>query len=147
MASLLHTCFSFKVCVVDWQGVSLCVEHPVVQGQHIIFTEQKIEVPGAIRQGWEGRRRTKGRLKKPKWDSKHVQESTASRTVMGPPLASAAMVYGDRFLACLPHSLAESYHPWGKCSKMGWASVLSHSTLALATSKRKSTPRGSKFKS
>lgn len=41
-ASGLHCCF--KVRVVDGQGMSLGVEHPILQGQHIIFTEQKIEV-------------------------------------------------------------------------------------------------------
>lgn len=44
-ASGLPCCF--KVRVVDGQGVSLGVEHPVLQGQHVIFTEQKIEVPAA----------------------------------------------------------------------------------------------------
>lgn len=34
-----------KVRVVDGQGMSLGVEHPILQGQHIIFREQKIEVP------------------------------------------------------------------------------------------------------
>lgn len=48
----LHCCF--KVCVVDGQGMSLGVEHPVLQGQHIIFTEQKIEVPGATGEGHGG---------------------------------------------------------------------------------------------
>lgn len=62
MASLLHACFSFKVWVVDWQGVSLCVEHPVIQRQHVIFTEQKIEVPAAIRA--RGRRWTQRQIKR-----------------------------------------------------------------------------------
>lgn len=51
-ASGLHCCF--KVCVVDGQGMSLGVEHPILQGQHIIFTEQKIEVPGATGEGHRG---------------------------------------------------------------------------------------------
>lgn len=124
MASLLHACFSFEVWVVDWQGVSLCVEHPVVQRQHVIFTEQKIEVPAAIRA--RGKKMdTKGDQKKLRWDSKHAQESQA---VMGLLLASAPITHGDRFPDSPLRSLAENCHPWRKHSKMLWAYVLSHPT-------------------
>lgn len=51
-ASGLHCCF--KVRVVDGQGMSLGVEHPILQGQHIVFREQKIEVPEARERDTQG---------------------------------------------------------------------------------------------
>lgn len=31
--------------MIHGEGVGLCVEHPVFQGEHVIFREQKIEIP------------------------------------------------------------------------------------------------------
>lgn len=42
---LLHACLEDKFCVVHRQRVSFSVEHPVLEGEHIIFREQKIEIP------------------------------------------------------------------------------------------------------
>ena len=115
--------------MVDWQGVSLCVEHPVVQGQHVIFTEQKIEVPGAIRQGWAGRRWTQRDIKGNSSGTPSTHKQALSAGLRWRlPLASAATVYGDTFPDSLPHSPAGNYHPWGKGGKTGWASALSRPT-------------------
>lgn len=38
--------------MVHREGVGLCVEHPVFQGEHVIFREQKIEIP--VTPGREG---------------------------------------------------------------------------------------------
>uniref|UniRef100_A0A2D4M8K3 Uncharacterized protein n=1 Tax=Micrurus spixii TaxID=129469 RepID=A0A2D4M8K3_9SAUR len=41
---LLHACLQDKVCVIHRQRVSFSVEHPVLEGEHVIFREQKIEI-------------------------------------------------------------------------------------------------------
>lgn len=37
--------------MIHGEGVGLCVEHPVFQGEHVIFREQKIEIPVPPGQG------------------------------------------------------------------------------------------------
>lgn len=43
------------VRVVHGEGVGLRVEHPVFQGEHIVFREQKIEIPAPRGAGREAK--------------------------------------------------------------------------------------------
>lgn len=47
---LLRTCLCDKVCAVNGQWVGFGVKDPVLKRQHIVFTEQKIEVPAIKRE-------------------------------------------------------------------------------------------------
>lgn len=122
MASLLHACF--KVRVVDWQGVSLCVEHPVVQRQHVIFTEQKIQVPGA-------RKEMEGNTSGTPGTHKHWPQLPQFMVTHSPLPAS---------LSCLKlPALVQRWH-----NRKGICDQQQHQLMLPA--KGSSAPRGSKFR-